>query len=213
MMEKEVVLKEGKISEKIRNILCFVMVLSLLIGLITAQVGYYDECERAATGGYYYNNYMGKYDFMSSVDEWIWGLPSTYVGLTFLFIAVVALVVFLVAVKTQIVVTNSRVYGRTYFGHKIDLPLDSISAVGSRWFNTISVSTSSSKIEFPFISGSREIHQTICELLVQRQNMEPNVELTTVKTVTELKKYKALLDEGIITQDEFEAKKKQLLNL
>ena len=29
----------------------------------------------------------------------------------------------------------------------------------------------------------------------------------------ELRKYKALFDDGILTQDEFEAKKKQLLNL
>ena len=33
------------------------------------------------------------------------------------------------------------------------------------------------------------------------------------KELIELKKYKELLDTGAISQDEFEAKKKQLLNL
>lgn len=32
-------------------------------------------------------------------------------------------------------------------------------------------------------------------------------------TINEIKKYKALLDEGIITQQEFDAKKKQLLGI
>ena len=34
-----------------------------------------------------------------------------------------------------------------------------------------------------------------------------------VDTVTEIKKYKALLEEGVITEEEFAAKKKQLMGL
>jgi hypothetical protein len=34
-----------------------------------------------------------------------------------------------------------------------------------------------------------------------------------VSTTDELRKYKSLLDEGIITQDDFDAKKKQLMGL
>lgn len=36
---------------------------------------------------------------------------------------------------------------------------------------------------------------------------------TTASNVDEIRKYKELLDDGIIIQDEFEAKKKQLLGL
>ena len=40
-----------------------------------------------------------------------------------------------------------------------------------------------------------------------------NTTIQTISSADELKKYKELLDEGIITQTEFDAKKKQLLNL
>lgn len=83
--------------------------------------------------------------------------------------------------KSKIVVTNACVYGKTYFSRRIDLPLNSISSVGLRWFNTIVVSTASGKILFPFISNSTEIHQTIRDLLVKRQNIEPNIGLTDSK--------------------------------
>ena len=44
------------------------------------------------------------------------------------------------------------------------------------------------------------------------QSVEPNVEINSDKT-DEIRNYKKLLDEGIITEEEFEAKKKQLLDL
>ncbi|WP_035797357.1 SHOCT domain-containing protein [Butyrivibrio sp. MB2005] len=43
--------------------------------------------------------------------------------------------------------------------------------------------------------------------------MQPVVNQTTVSGADEIKKYKELLDNGVITQEEFEAKKKQLLDL
>ena len=44
----------------------------------------------------------------------------------------------------------------------------------------------------------------------KQNNIQTN---TTTSNADELKKYKELLDEGIISQEEFDAKKKQLLNL
>lgn len=40
-----------------------------------------------------------------------------------------------------------------------------------------------------------------------------NIDISSVSSADELKKFKELLDSGVITQEEFEAKKKQLLNL
>ena len=61
------------------------------------------------------------------------------------------------------------------------------------------------------------IFNIVSDLLVKRQN-ETNISKSIVNGVTpsnadELKKYKGLLDSGVITQEEFEAKKKQLLGL
>ena len=42
---------------------------------------------------------------------------------------------------------------------------------------------------------------------------ESNAAPDTVDAAEEIRKYKQLLDEGILTQEEFDAKKKQILNL
>lgn len=118
---------------------------------------------------------------------------------------------------TEIVVTDKRVYGKTMFGKRVDLPLDSISSVGFSSLHGISVGTSSGRISFVFIKNNRDIHKSINDLLINRQkkNAEPTTPPVTSSTsnADELKKYKDLLDSGIITQEEFDAKKKQLLGL
>ena len=120
----------------------------------------------------------------------------------------------------QLVVTDKRVYGRTAFGKQVDLPLDSISAVGTSMFKGIAVATSSGRIKFLGISNRDDIHKVISQLLVERQNgnKKEAVPVTHItqqaqSSADELKKYKDLLDSGVISQEEFDAKKKQLLGL
>lgn len=119
----------------------------------------------------------------------------------------------------EITVTDKRVYGKAVLGKRIDLPFDSISAVSTTsFFDRIAVASSSGSISFLGISNSHEIHKAINELLLVRQD-KSNISHSTIKQETplsnadELKKYKELLDIGAITQEEFEAKKKQLLGL
>ena len=45
------------------------------------------------------------------------------------------------------------------------------------------------------------------------EKKKPDVSTVPIDPTVELKKYKELLDTGVITQDDFDAKKKQLLNL
>ena len=118
--------------------------------------------------------------------------------------------------RTEIIVTNLRVYGNSVFGKRVDLPIDSISAVGSCWPNGIAIATSSGRISFLMIKNRDEIHKYVSDLVIERQG-KPIA--TTIKQevpkseADELKKYKELLDSDIITQEEFDAKKKQLLGL
>ena len=126
-------------------------------------------------------------------------------------ITVVLLIFKFYASKMKIVVTNKRVYGVARFGKRVDLPIDLISAVGTCMFKGIIVSSSSGKIRFLLINNRDEIHKTISNLLITRQDKKQVVNNTS--TTDELMKYKELLDSGVITQEEFDAKKKQLLNL
>lgn len=109
-------------------------------------------------------------------------------------------------------VSNKRVCGKAAFGRRVDLPLDKISAVGTSILNGISVATSSGRITFYLCKNRDEVFNVISELLLNRQNINTPSNLTT-SNADELKKYKDLLDNGIITQEEFAQKKKQLLGL
>ena len=107
-------------------------------------------------------------------------------------------------------VTNMRIYGKTSFGKRVDLPVDSISSVATNKFNGIAIATASGRIIFGLIKNRDEIHAEITKLIVSRQQAKNPA---SSGTADELKKYKELLDTGIITQEEFDAKKKQLLEI
>ncbi len=100
---------------------------------------------------------------------------------------------------------------------RVDLPIDSISAIGTSGFSGLAVTTSSGAIKFSMLSNRDILHKVISNLLVDRQYKPTPT--TTIKQeipqslADELKKYKELLDMGVITQEEFDAKKKQLLGL
>lgn len=134
-------------------------------------------------------------------------LPSLLIGL----------IVYWWLSKIELIITDRRAYGKTVFGKRVDLPIDSISAVGSKWPKGIAVATSSGRIGFLMIKNRDEIHKCVSDLLIERQSKPTTT--TTIKqevpqsNADELKKYKELLDSGIITQEEFDAKKKQLLGL
>lgn len=131
---------------------------------------------------------------------------------------VIAWVFYFIVSRSEISVTDKRVFGRSLFGKRVDLPMDAISAVGTSFLSGISVSTASGAIRFFCIKNNGEIHKAISDLLLERQS-KPKAEATTIKqeipqsNAEELKKFKELLDSGIITQEEFDAKKKQLLGL
>lgn len=129
----------------------------------------------------------------------------------------IGLIVYAWLSKIEITVTNKRVYGNAAFGKRVDLPFDMISAVGTSMFNGIAVTTASGAIKFLMIKNKDEIHSEISKLLINRQD-KPKA-TTTIKqeipqsNAEELKKYKELLDSGVISQSEFDAKKRQLLGL
>ena len=141
----------------------------------------------------------------------------------FLFSAIALLIAILILLilgrpTHQITVTDKRVYGIAAHKSRVDLPLDSVSAVATSAFKGLSVATSSGRITFIGIKNRDEIHKVISDLLIERQTkpiavvQEANPEALSDVTA-QLKQMKELLDSGILTQEEFDAKKKQLLGL
>ena len=118
----------------------------------------------------------------------------------------------------ELTVTDKRIYGKVAFGKRVDLPVDSVSATSlTRLFRGISISTSSGRICFRMVKNADAIYVVVNNLLLERQQgKHSNATATIIQKSDEadqIKKYKDLLDSGAISQEEFDAKKKQLLGL
>lgn len=194
-MEEKIIIK-GEFSKT--NIL---MIIFGIIAVIFAIIG----CV-------YLEEYMAYYGFN------IYGYGAEYP--IFFTIAIVFLVAAIISYfamnRCEIIVSNKKVFGKVKFGKRVDLPLNQISSVGQGWFKSISVATSSGIIRFWLLSNRQEVFSAISELLSQFQNSNNQTVIhkeEQLSSADELKKYKDLLDSGVITQEEFDAKKKQLLGL
>ncbi len=115
--------------------------------------------------------------------------------------------------KYELTVTNQRVFGKAAFGKCVDLPIDSISSIGTSFFKGIDAGTSSGKIRFKLMRNQAQIHSVLSRILAERQKIAQQLAAAPQSSVDELKKFKELLDSGVITPDEFEVMKKRLLNL
>lgn len=118
--------------------------------------------------------------------------------------------------RSELIVTDKRVYGKATFGRRVDLPVDSVTAISTGILKGVGVGTSSGKINFKLIKNQDEIHSVISNLLLERQKDNKGRTETQAVNFTntdEIKKYKELLENGTITQEQFDTKKKQLLCL
>lgn len=194
-MEEKIIIK-GKFSKT--NIL---MIIFGIIAIVFAIIGFV-----------YLEKYMAYYGFN------IYGIGEEYpiffvIAFAFLVAAVLS---YLAMNRCEIVVSNKKVFGKVKFGKRVDLPLNQISSVGQGWFKSISVATSSGIIRFWLLSNRQEVFSAISELLSQFQHNNNQAVIhkeEKASSADELKKFKNLLDDGVITQEEFDMKKKQLLEL
>lgn len=135
------------------------------------------------------------------------------IGLVFLYLAYF---------RCSITVTNYRVSGRIGWGKQVDLPLRQISSVSKRGKDTLGVATSSGLIKFSRLENAEAVYQVLTGLINEMQTQAsiassaapaPAPVIQQSSDADELAKYKTLLDSGAITQEEYDAKKKQILGL
>lgn len=129
---------------------------------------------------------------------------------------VIAIVLSMRAV--ELILTDKKItIHNPIFKSTVELLIDSISAISKTSIFTegIAVSTSSGKIICFYIDNRERVYKELNTLISKRQG--DHLGMTVIKQdiskADELKKYKDLFDSGIITQEEFETKKKQLLDL
>ena len=197
MEEKELIVGEKKNYGKRPLVFRILGILGLLRALLHLIVSYDTK----------YDNFGDVFYYLTEGSVAIY----FFLGIAFLVYSILLSMI----CNSEIIVTNKRVYGKNNRGKQVDIPVDSISSVGTGAFNGISVASSSGRISFWGMLNSYDLHSTITNLLINRQKGVPTIEKKTepVGGAEEIIKYKNLLDAGIITQEEFDAKKKQLLGL
>ena len=189
---EEKILVQGKSSKQYLNTLLTGSVLAWVMGIIAIIYGFL----------------MPFFPLLFSIGS----------GIVFGILGVVLLIARSCAKKVYIKVTNSRIYGirGRFTSMETNLPIDSINSIDSiTKFNgkEISIRTTSSSICFIGIDNADKIIQVINDLIAKRQKQTNTTIFSQPESVAEeIKKFKNLLDQGIITQEEFNKKKKQFLN-
>ena len=222
---KEKIIIESK-QYQIKKIIIALGIIILVIGLtifgIISKQNYNEDIEYYCTEETYGTDYIGALDsceqtYMSYAFNNFFALKYGNmfgVSYTIIGVLIILLIFYLYMRKMKIVVTKDRVYGTSAFGKRVDLPIDKISSIETSILNGIKVGTSSGFVKFKMIKNSTEIHTKIAELINDRQKQDHNTKKDEQEDeIEKLKKYKELLDDGAITQEEYDKKKKELLNL
>lgn len=211
-MEEKILIQsktmDGKKIFKTTAIIAAITSFITLVSCFSAAGSRYEQIK-----GYSWakNLYSSKFHYMLRYDGNFAILAIALV------VSCVGLVVWYIS-KNQLIVTDKRVSGKAAFGKRIDLPIDSVSAVATiKLIKGLSISTASGKVSFWAISNRDAIYKVISDLIIARQSnaLVSNVVQKPVNSdyTEELLKIKELLDMGVISQEEFDAKKKQLLGL
>lgn len=114
----------------------------------------------------------------------------------------------------KVIVTDKMVKVKGYgLTKKLDIPVDSISSVGEDGFfvKQLSIASGTGKFVLP-IQDHIEVKNIITKLLTERRSAQA-VSSNSNSVTNELGQYKEMLDKGMITQEDYENKKKQILGL
>ena len=144
-----------------------------------------------------------------SIGFWVNILCTVFVG------GIIHATMYFSARNNSITLTNYKITG-VYNRHlSLNIPIDSISSVSKGWQGSLCITCAGNKYNIMFVGNRDDFCSSLNELLSQRtlQTMSEHSLKTSMPCYEEIEKLKHLLDNGVISQEEFEAKKKQLLGL
>lgn len=153
-------------------------------------------------------------------------LFGTEIGFGFVISLLIKALLFVLLMRTiglswkpcKITITDEKIYGFTY-GKQISFPLSSITAAELSDVNNLVIHVGAKSVKFNNLKNAGTLKNIIDQQLVQKQEKtalpKNNIEKPqpVSNNLDDIKKLKELLDCGLITQEEFDAKKKQILGL
>lgn len=221
-MEEKIVIKSRPGKNKTSIILLLSAAGLFLASLIVASVvynnnttSYYIYSGYGRAGIHTTRYYNSMYDSMLEFFFWeFFSCIHGYIILASLVAALAGFVMKSITKDNELVVTVRRVYGHLARRKAVDIPLEQITSVRPSAFHGVSVTHITGTHSFYCLENQKDILTALAQLLAPPQT-DASVELsaTTDPAIDRLTSLKKLLDSGIITQEEFDAKKKQLLGL
>ena len=225
-MEEQVLIKSEHYTAKLLLIILMGIGILLSLVLLVSTISHYSEKydEYLEIYSEHQETYTQRYDrhtceYCDRFDH-SFG-KETYTVITFeevvvsfipfISLSIVGFIIMLILRSYELTVTNMRIIGKIFWGRTIILPVGNITAVATaRITGSIYVSTPSGKIFFGTIKNAAAIFSVINDLIIERdqQNAAPMRD-----PAEQIKKYGELLHLQMITPEEFEQKKKALLNI
>lgn len=220
-MEQNIVIKGTPQKNKPALITIIVGVVLLLASFLVASY-VFENCEGYeyfgfGYGGWYY--WCVIYDTFGEFFTAEFFNFECYYGYMIM-LGVVALIVGIImksnTEKCEITVTNEAISGKLPHGKAVHIPLNQITAINRSSFNGVSITSIGNVSNFHCIENREEVMKAISYLLAnpQQSSAQPTQSASANGNEAEqLKRLKDLLDSGVLTQEEFDAKKKQILGL
>ena len=163
--------------------------------------------EKYNKGASYYLKYTSFGEFYSNTNTAFFIIY----GILFLIVGTLNLY-YLIDRKTEIVIKNELLICKRNNGKSIQALLENINSVETTRLKGLSLIGNGFKYKIILVENNEVLREEIMKLLSKISKVEHKKE-DNYDSMKELKKYKKLLDDGIITEEEFDKKKKELLNL
>lgn len=169
----------------------------------------YDTYRRASNYLKYTNFFDYAYNKLQ-IDTDNTGLP---IYLIICFIALVITVIYLLDRKTKLTVQDDVVLLKKRTGKTVQFKIKDISSIESTAFKGLKLKGNAIKCKIILLKNAEEVRTKITQLISDLSSKNQDLSDQHLNETETIKQYKDLLDSGAITQEEFEAKKKQLLGL
>lgn len=151
-----------------------------------------------------------EFAFSDDMDSAIWIVSIA----VFVLFVVIAVLVYAFYFNQELIVNESGIKGKATIGKEINISIDRIASVKKSFLKGVIVITNGQeKIKFRLMKNHNEIIEAISKGINTKSMNALKRENSSESSADQIKKYKELLDDGIISQEEFDAKKKQLLGL
>ena len=213
-MDEKVLIKseidqQGKMRLSILPI-CFIVVAVIIFIALLFPVS------EGSIFSYWGAEYFGG-GYVVAFDECSLLLYVFIIACLLLVVGIILLVMYRANSQCELCITEDNVKGKTLFGKEVVLPLSMVSSYATEeHLSTISIATSSGITKFVLIKNYKEMSQVLSELISKKQKGTESAATANQpsgNSLDDIVKLKSLLDAGIITREEFDAKKKQLLDL